>query len=209
MKAIRIFLLVLIIIGLGLIFTQSLWVPNLVAMILQSDTPVISGANIPATTSKAEMSTAHVTSQISAIPNFGLSYPANLGKPVVSLATYVSSPLQNITFYEPTSPHDYPNVDSNYFLNIGFSVNTLTPGQTFENSMNKEDVRYEFTVDGHRVIAQASSKSSPLTWYYVEWKNNSVLGFLFDASGASVRVTDMTSFRSVEDKIVQSIKFAN
>lgn len=208
MKAIRIFLLVLIIIGLGLIVTQSLWVPKLVAIILRSDTAPIGAANIPAITNKAQMSTAQITSQISAIPNFEFSYPSNLGKPVVSLATYVSNPLQNITFYEPASPHDYPNVDSNYFLNIGFSVSTLTPGQTFENSMNKESIRYEFTVDGHRVIAQASSASSPLTWYYIEWKNNSVLGFLFDTSGASVRVTDMTSFRLVEDKIVESIKFS-
>jgi hypothetical protein len=39
MKAIRFFLLILIIIGLGLIATQSLWVPNVVSLILQSETP--------------------------------------------------------------------------------------------------------------------------------------------------------------------------
>jgi hypothetical protein len=37
MKAFRIFLLVLIIIGLALIFTENIWVPRLVAMIVAND----------------------------------------------------------------------------------------------------------------------------------------------------------------------------
>jgi hypothetical protein len=36
-KAIRIFLLILIIIGVGLIFTQNIWVPKLVNQILLSE----------------------------------------------------------------------------------------------------------------------------------------------------------------------------
>ena len=42
MKAFRIFLLILIIIGLGLIFTQSFWVPKLVNQIIsQDEVPVV------------------------------------------------------------------------------------------------------------------------------------------------------------------------
>jgi len=37
MKAIRIFLLVLIIIGLGLLITQKIWVPKLVAKIIAAE----------------------------------------------------------------------------------------------------------------------------------------------------------------------------
>jgi TM2 domain-containing membrane protein YozV len=37
MKALRIFLLVLIIIGIGLLITQKLWVPKLVDHILKSE----------------------------------------------------------------------------------------------------------------------------------------------------------------------------
>jgi hypothetical protein len=55
MKAIRIFLLVLIIIGLGLIVTQSFWVPSLVNVILQqqpNNTPVQAVTNTPAVKTK-------------------------------------------------------------------------------------------------------------------------------------------------------------
>ena len=41
-KAVRIFLLVLIVIGVGLIATEKLWVPKLVNVILQNQTPIIS-----------------------------------------------------------------------------------------------------------------------------------------------------------------------
>jgi hypothetical protein len=47
MRSIQIFLLVLIIIGLGLIATQRYWVPKLVSMILQSDTPAQTTSTSP------------------------------------------------------------------------------------------------------------------------------------------------------------------
>jgi hypothetical protein len=50
MKAIRIFLLILIIIGIGLIVTQSVWVPKVVAMIL-SQQGIVSPVVLPSGTS--------------------------------------------------------------------------------------------------------------------------------------------------------------
>lgn len=57
MVAIRIFLLILIVIGLGLLATQRLWVPPLVSAIITSErgssTPVTPSTAVPAATSTA------------------------------------------------------------------------------------------------------------------------------------------------------------
>ncbi len=61
-KAIRIFLLVLIITGLGLIFTQNLWVPSVVAFIIKNDSK--SEISVVATTTPEKKEV------ISTIPKF-------------------------------------------------------------------------------------------------------------------------------------------
>jgi hypothetical protein len=53
-KIVRIFLLVLIVVGLGLIATEKLWVPNLVNMILQNQTPIVSTTVSPTLTSSTQ-----------------------------------------------------------------------------------------------------------------------------------------------------------
>lgn len=70
MKTIRIFLLVLIIIGIGLLLTQNMWVPKLVDMIMQSS---------PEGHNTVSQNTAQVAGTpqkfIDAMSGFGFEYP--------------------------------------------------------------------------------------------------------------------------------------
>lgn len=157
------------------------------------------------TTSNTQTTTTRITSQISGVPSFDITYPTQFGQPTVSMAAYVSSPLENVTFYKPGSPHNYPNIDSNYFLNIGFNTDSLKPGETLESHAGGKNIQYHLTVDGHQAIGQAISNTDPFISYYIDLGNNSLFSPLFDGLGSKHKgEIDVATIKS----IVQSIKFA-
>jgi len=144
-----------------------------------------------------------IRSQIAGVPDFQISYPAQLGEPVVSMASYVSA-LENVTFYKPSSPHNYPHIDSDYFLNIGFNVDTLKQGQTFESYAGQKTFQYKLTIDGRPAIAQAISNTDPFVTYLIDLGDNKIFGLLFDGLGSQHKgEVGVETIKS----IAQSIKF--
>ena len=71
-KVVRIVLLVLIVIGLGLIGTQTLWVPKLVNTILEGHAPIVISP-----TTAIQASTTSMRSYTNSQPPFSIQYPSN------------------------------------------------------------------------------------------------------------------------------------
>ena len=119
-KTIRIFLLVLIIIGIILLFTQKVWVPKLVNSILASET---SPAQITKTTPSNPPAAGQNLSQVysNSALNFSLDYPA--GYAVDDAYQYQElGPGENINgvkFTIPASVSSGTNLGSDSYISVG------------------------------------------------------------------------------------------
>lgn len=160
-------------------------------------------------------STSTIAAQLPGAPAFTVSYPAHFGEPQVSASIGTQSTIdpdnnvEKIDFYKPSLGSD----ETGRFLGGFFLIAQLEPGQTLADYANAQllptatdKLQYDLTVDGRPAIAQKVTPSSPMTLYYIEFKEGLVLNLTFTQNRYEV---DPEEGRALQDKIVKTIKFTN
>lgn len=171
-------------------------------------------------TSSKSSSTYHVVAQIPGASAFDISYPSEFGIPTITTEIRTPSKIdfennaEDLIFYKPGSLHTYPQAGSQFFLHISLFTVQLQPGQTLKNfvdtrivSTDTAKLEYSFMVGERQAIAQTINKTSQIMEYYILLDNNIVLNLLFGLPGPRGTQVETDTLRSMEDKIVQSIKF--
>ena len=166
--------------------------------------------------------TFHIAAQLPGAPAFDISYPTQFGDPHTSVEIGnlghidFENNVEKINFYKSS----YQPTDSDKYLSGFFTIVSLQQGQTLTNFANAQllptavnKIQTSFTVDGRAVISQKISSTSPETFYYLEFKDDLVMALTLSKPRGSEadaqRFGILTEAQVIEDKIVQSIKFAN
>ncbi len=190
MKTLRIFLLILIVVGIGLLFAQKLWVPKLVNLILESEN------NNPIEQSSQNME--NWQTYKNTYFNFKFQYPQNFHMTEdCNGDTHEPGASDKCGFFQTNS---FINKDFKYGPEIQFAVmppatNEITYSKAYQDEYVKEvsknfDSTKWLTINGIQTLRleknYVSNENSQIT--------NKIIHFYFFKENQVVRLTYMHSF---------------